>query len=97
MPSKIYEYMSSARPVVAGVEGVIREIIEEAGCGLVSEARDPREMAGFISRLKADPELSRAMGEKGRRYAAEQFSFAKVAADYERTVRETAGAGDGGA
>ena len=99
VPSKIYEYMSSARPVVAGVEGVIREIIGEAGCGLVSEARDPREMAGFISRLKADPELSRTMGEKGRRYASEHFSFAKVAADYERTVRETAaaGAGDAGA
>ena len=43
--------------------------------------------------LKSDPALGVAMGEKGRRYAAEHFSFAKVAADYERTLRETVAAG----
>ncbi len=95
VPSKIYEYMSSARPVVAGVEGVIKEIVEDAGAGLVSETRNPAELAEFITRLKADPELSRTLGERGRAYATKHFAFEKVAADYERTVRETAEAGVG--
>jgi glycosyltransferase involved in cell wall biosynthesis len=93
VPSKIYEYMSSARPVVAGVEGVIGEIIAEAGCGLVSPARDPREMADFILRLKRDPALGARMGACGRAYAAEHFAFSRVAADYERAVAETAAEG----
>jgi hypothetical protein len=88
--SKIYEYMSSARPVVAGVEGVISDILGEAGCGLVSPTRDPAEMAGFISRLKRDSELSRRMGENGRLYASAHFAFARVAADYAAAVGETA-------
>lgn len=90
VPSKIYEYMSIARPVVAGVEGVIGEILREAGCGIVSEERNPSEMADAILRLKSDPELCRTMGQAGRRYAIEHFSFDKVAADYELAIMETA-------
>jgi colanic acid biosynthesis glycosyl transferase WcaI len=90
VPSKIYEYMSSARPIVAGVAGVIEQILTEAGCGLVSHTRDPQELARHISYLKTHPEEGRVMGERGRRYAIEHFSFAKVAKDYEKTVLETA-------
>jgi colanic acid biosynthesis glycosyl transferase WcaI len=90
VPSKIYEYMSSARPIVAGVAGVIEQILTEAGCGLVSRTRDPQELARHISYLKTHPEEGRVMGERGRRYAIEHFSFAKVAKDYEKTVLETA-------
>jgi colanic acid biosynthesis glycosyl transferase WcaI len=90
VPSKIYEYMSSARPIIAGVDGVIREILEEAGCGLVSASRDPGELADFILQLKADPAKSAEMGERGRYFATRNFNFDRVAADYERAVRETA-------
>jgi colanic acid biosynthesis glycosyl transferase WcaI len=93
VPSKIYEYMSSARPVVAGVDGVIGEILAEAGCGMVSKSRDPHEMAAFISRLRRDPALGAAMGAKGRSYASGHFSFSRVAEDYERAVMETAEVG----
>ncbi len=90
VPSKIYEYMSSARPIVAGVAGVIEQILTEAGCGLVSRTRDPRELAHHISYLKNHPEEGRSMGERGRRYAIEHFSFTKVARAYEKTVAEAA-------
>ncbi|MGB9692797.1 MAG: glycosyltransferase family 4 protein, partial [Candidatus Sumerlaeaceae bacterium] len=91
VPSKIYEYMSSARPIVAGVAGVIDEILSEAGCGLVSRTRDPHELARHISYLKTHPDEGHAMGERGRRYAIEHFSFPKVAEAYEKTLAETAG------
>ncbi len=93
VPSKIYEYMSSARPIVAGVAGVIEQILTDAGCGLVSRTRDPQELARHISYLKAHPEEGVQMGQRGRQYAIEHFSFEKVARDYERTVAETAGIG----
>lgn len=93
VPSKIYEYLSIARPIVAGVQGVVSEIVTESGAALVSPSRDPQEMANHILTLKNDPERGDAMGLSGRQYAIEHFSFAKVAADYERTIEETAAAG----
>ncbi|MGI8906040.1 MAG: glycosyltransferase family 4 protein [Candidatus Sumerlaeaceae bacterium] len=89
VPSKIYEYLAIARPIVAGVEGVIREILLQSGAGFISPSRDPEEMAEFILRLKADPALRAKMGARGRQYAIEHFSFGRVAADYERTIGET--------
>ncbi|MBX7245737.1 MAG: glycosyltransferase family 4 protein [Candidatus Sumerlaeaceae bacterium] len=90
VPSKIYEYMASERPIVAGVDGVIGEILAEAGCGLASPARDPEEMAGHILKLQSDPELRREMGRKGRAYVASHFSFERVSADYESAITQTA-------
>lgn len=89
VPSKIYEYMSSARPIVAGVEGVIADILMEAECGLVSECRDPEELAAAILRLKEQPELCAAMGRNGRQYARQHFTFDLVAANYEKALLET--------
>lgn len=92
VPSKIYEYLSIAKPIVAGVEGVIGEILAEAGAGLVSPSRDPAELAQYILRLRQDEALSQQMGQRGRQYAIDHFSFEKVAADYEQTILETAAA-----
>ncbi len=90
VPSKIYEYLSIARPIVAGVTGVVSEILSDAGAALISRDRDPDEMARHILTLKSDPDRGDAMGASGRDYAIEHFSFAKVASDYEAAVAETA-------
>lgn len=90
VPSKIYEYLSIARPIVAGVSGVIGEILTEAGAALISPTRDPQEMAQHILTLKNDPARGDEMGRSGRRYAQEHFAFLKVAHDYEQTLKETA-------
>lgn len=90
VPSKIYEYLSIAQPIVAGVDGVIGEILTEAKAGLISKTRDPEEMAAHILKLKADPELGRQMGINGRQYAIDNFSFKRVSDDYEQAVKETA-------
>jgi colanic acid biosynthesis glycosyl transferase WcaI len=90
VPSKIYEYMSIAKPIVAGVEGVIGEILTEGQCGIVSPSRDPQELADAILRLKDDAGLRDSMGRNGREYVMQHFTFERVAADYERAVHETA-------
>lgn len=90
VPSKIYEYMASSRPIVAGVEGVICNILNSAGCGLVSPTRDPAELGEYIIQLKNDPERAERMGAAGRDYAMQHYTFDKVAADYEKAIRETA-------
>lgn len=87
-PSKIYEYMAIERPIVAGVEGVIREILTEAECGLISPERNPEEMADHILAIREMPDRGAEMGRKGREYASRHFTFQKVSADYEQTLNE---------
>jgi colanic acid biosynthesis glycosyl transferase WcaI len=87
VPSKIYEYLSMARPIVAGVDGVLAEILEESGSSFVLRERNPKDLADAILRLSAKPELGLSMGRRGRAYAMEHFSFSRVAADYETTIK----------
>lgn len=89
VPSKIYEYLSIARPIVAGVSGVIAEILEESKAALISRDRNPREMADHILALKANTARGDEMGRAGREFAIRHFSFDKVAEDYDTAVQET--------
>jgi colanic acid biosynthesis glycosyl transferase WcaI len=93
VPSKIYEYLSIARPIVAGVSGVVGEILRDADAALISPTRGPKELADASIQLKNDPARGDEMGRSGRQYAIDHFSFAKVAADYEATVKATGESG----
>lgn len=92
VPSKIYEYLSIARPIVAGVTGVVSEILDESRAALISRDRNPEELAQHILTLKADPQRADEMGRLGRDYAMRHFTFEKVSADYEKAIEETIGA-----
>lgn len=90
VPSKIYEYMSMARPIVAGCEGVLASILEQAQCAYVVTDRSPEGLATAVLKLKADRKAAEAMGRNGRVYAQDNFSFERVATDYESMLRQAA-------
>jgi glycosyltransferase involved in cell wall biosynthesis len=73
IPSKVFEIMASGRPVLLGVEGEVREIVEEAGGGIAVEPENPAELAEAVSRLAGDPDLARRMGQDGRAYVEREF------------------------
>jgi len=78
-PNKVFDYMAAGKPIVLAIDGVIREVVEEANCGLFVEPGDPDAMAQAICQLADDPERCRRMGQQGRRYLEEHFSREKVA------------------
>ncbi len=73
-PNKVFDYMAAGRAVVLAIDGVIREVIETAGCGLFVEPGNPSAMADAIRKLANDPRKRRAMGLNGRKYLEENFS-----------------------
>ena len=73
IPTKMLEFMSCARPVILGVDGQARQIIEDAGAGLVIEPENSEALVQSIERLMADRELGVALGRKGREYIREEF------------------------
>ncbi len=73
-PNKVFDYMAAARPVILAIDGVIREVVEAADCGIFTTPGNAEEIAQAILKLAGNPGLSRAMGLKGRKYLEENFS-----------------------
>jgi colanic acid biosynthesis glycosyl transferase WcaI len=82
IPTKMLEFMSCARPVILGVDGQARQIVDEAGAGLVIEPENAIALAQAIKRLEQDPANGRALGQKGRKYILQRFSRAGTAEKY---------------
>jgi glycosyltransferase involved in cell wall biosynthesis len=82
IPSKMFEAMAAARPVILGVEGEAKEILLEAGGGIAVPPDDPEALANAILRLRQCPELARALGANGRCAVREKYSCRQQARAY---------------
>ena len=82
IPTKMLEFMSCARPLILGVDGQARQIVEEARAGLVIEPENSEALVGAINKLKAEPELGIKLGQRGREYILQHFSRARTAEKY---------------
>jgi glycosyltransferase involved in cell wall biosynthesis len=82
LPNVILEAMASGLPVVAsGISG-IPLAVEDGATGLLVPEKDPAALTAALRRLLADPELARAMGERGRSKAETGLTWDAVAARY---------------
>jgi glycosyltransferase involved in cell wall biosynthesis len=79
-PVKMFEYMAAGVPIVASDFPLWKEIIGEAGCGLLADPRDPAQIADAIQTLLSDPVAARAMGQRGREAVVERFNWVPEAA-----------------
>ncbi len=93
IPSKMLEFMSCARPIILGVAGQAREILERSRGGLCIEPENATALCEAILKLRDDARLRETFGRNGREYIAENFSRERTAADYLEVLRETAEAG----
>ena len=82
IPTKMLEFMSCARPVILGVDGQARAILEEARAGLVIEPESPIALANAIRYLAANQAVGRQLGENGREYILRKFSRHHTAERY---------------
>jgi colanic acid biosynthesis glycosyl transferase WcaI len=82
IPTKMLEFMSCARPVILGVDGQARQIIDDAGAGIVIEPENSEALVAAISQLSDDRELGVTLGQKGREYIVQHFSRGRTAEKY---------------
>jgi glycosyltransferase involved in cell wall biosynthesis len=86
IPTKMLEFMSCARPVILGVDGQARSILEEARGGLVIEPENADSLANAIQYLAANRELARELGHNGREHIVRKFSRSHTAERYIRVL-----------
>ena len=92
LPSKMFEAMATARPIVLGVLGESAALLEAAGAGVVIQPESAQELEKAVLRLAADTEGSREMGRKGRRFVEAEFDRDKLAALMLEELRSVAAA-----
>ena len=87
IPTKMLEFMSCARPVILGVDGQARQIVEEAGAGIAIEPENSEALVRAINQLAANRELRTTLGQKGREHIQQNFSRARTAEKYIHILR----------
>lgn len=80
--NKTFDYMACKKPVLLLIDGVSRELIEEAKCGLFAEPENRFDIAEKISYYLQDKELIRIQGENGYIYAKENFDRNNLSRNY---------------
>jgi len=78
-PNKVFDYMAAGRPVILAIDGVIRDIVEEADAGLFVTPGNPAALAEAIRTLAENPERGDEMGRNGRKLVEAQFDRAILA------------------
>jgi hypothetical protein len=78
IPSKIFEAGAAGRPILLGVRGESRELVEAYGAGLTFRPEREEELAAAIRRLRDDPGLYRRLRD-GCRRLAEDFDRTELA------------------
>ncbi|MCB9568829.1 MAG: glycosyltransferase family 4 protein [Myxococcales bacterium] len=93
LPSKIFEAMAMARPILLGVEGHAARLVEEAGAGICVTPEDPEALVAGLLRLADDPALAARLGEAGRIHVRAHYDRGALAARYLELLGAVAAAG----
>jgi glycosyltransferase involved in cell wall biosynthesis len=78
-PNKVFDYLAAGKPVILAIDGVIRELVEQARAGIAVPPGDAAALAQAIRQLAGDPERGRQMGRSGRAYVAVNFDRGMLA------------------
>jgi glycosyltransferase involved in cell wall biosynthesis len=74
IPSKIFESLAMAKPIILGVEGESAELIQGAQAGICIQPEQADELAARVLELSNNPELCHQLGRNGRKYVIEHFN-----------------------
>ncbi|MCC5606499.1 glycosyltransferase family 4 protein [Nostoc sp. CHAB 5834] len=85
MPSKIPLLLASGRPIVGSVPatGTAAKAIKLSGGGIIVEPESPDAMAAAVHDLYTNPTLGTNLGNAGRQFAEENYSFDQALNRYE--------------
>lgn len=86
-PNKIYDYMMAAKPILWSAN-VSNNIIKDAGCGYTTSSGNIEEYLAALDRLVSLPDKDRqAMGEKGRGFVADNYTYDKLARIFAELIK----------
>ena len=86
LPSKMFEAMAAALPMIVMVDGEARALMETAEAGVYVQPENPQALAEAVAALAADRARCRQLGENGRRFVLRHFDRAVIARRFEHAL-----------
>ncbi len=87
-PIKLFEYMASEKPVVAGGIGQVNDIIQNGETGILYKAGDVKELKEVIKRLIASPRLRERLGKAGKTWVIQNRTWGSNVTTILKTMNE---------
>ena len=91
IPSKMFEAMGTGRPVILGVRGESKQLLNESGAGIAVSPGNPRALAEALEKMMDNPALCRSMGAAGRKFVERAFDRRRLALEMLKILEEAAG------
>jgi glycosyltransferase involved in cell wall biosynthesis len=80
--NKTFDYMSCKKPVFLCIDGVSRELVETANCGIYAEPENIQDIVEKVKHCISKQEALPQMGVNGYNYAKKHFDRQVLASDY---------------
>ena len=90
MPSKIFEAFGMRRPILIGVEGEARKLVDASGGGWAMPPEDEKSLVSALLKALDDRNDCEIKGERGRNYVVTHFDRDQLAKDYLDILRAVA-------
>jgi len=87
-PNKVFDYMAAGKPTLLMIDGVIREVIENASGGIFVPPGDPAALADAVKLIAGQPESRKQMGQSAKDYVSKNFNRADQGENLENLFRE---------
>ena len=87
-PVVAIEALAAGRPVVATRVGGVPDVVTEGEDGYLVDVGDVEAIADALERLARDPELRRALGERGRELVVPRYRVERLVDDIDALYRE---------
>ncbi len=94
IPSKLFEAMAMKCPIILGVRGAAKRIVDEAHAGISFEPEEPRQLADAIKLTSDDRPFRESLAARGRSYVRERFSRDSLATEFLDVLNELTGAAE---
>lgn len=88
-PNKVFDYMSCKKPVLLGIDGVVRELVEDSNAGVYVNPNETENVVKNILELKNNPSRLEQMGNNGYEFVIKNFERKNLAKKYISYMEET--------
>ncbi len=81
-PNKIFDYMACAKPIIIGIDGAARRLVEKAGAGIFAEPENSESIKNAILFFYNNRKMCKIYGDKGYRFVQNQMNRQIMAKKY---------------
>ncbi|SEP54791.1 glycosyltransferase family 4 protein [Flavobacterium urocaniciphilum] len=86
--NKTFDYMSCKKPILMAIDGVSRDLVEDAKAGSFILPENPEDFANKIKFYLNNPQNCISEGENGYKFAKENFDRNVIASKYLQHIKE---------